>query len=634
MRISHRLYCSLALIATISLAPFGCEEAPDSENAIQKSLDQAIFKLDSAMRGSNLAGLEKVISDTKKLRPTLQSQVQSKNTILATANEKLAQLSYKAISAEANFLSIEFQRSATQSHDIATLRVTAKSDTSSNSDVTIAQRIALADLKETFESQLQDATSAIEALRGRVVNHRDVATELESKAYALLTQAENAGLIDGHKTYKTGAKKLREAQRTEFIAAGHALEHDERETPRQEDARAELEAIASKLLGLEQTASLLRKLNENTVETSANLLQIADELDNDTAALLSDTVAKATKLKKLWNETTARLQDAIKNAGQNRKASKESKAARGVWKLDMELVLGSIEEAKRQFLLTEAHALNTIIENGLVTSADKWRELSNTISAEIETATISAIAAYDNAKKLADNAGAKSATIKEMIDNRIAVLNGETAVAVPSTPSNSSASSTATGTSGAGFSTVQSLISEFNSIPPIDRNDGTAPAPNLSKFLVGEGANGQKMVNLFQKIASSSANLAIAIRTNIGADAIQEMIDSLPPSNGGGILPKIDLSTLAMQGGAAATAVDSMGNAVRLTNTAQGWKLVLGGNADGNPQAGEFAMVMLEGLGSMADVMVTITAQVNSGEFTTLEQIEQAMMSSMDINPF
>jgi hypothetical protein len=633
MRISHRLYCSLALIAVISLAPLGCEEAADSENAIQKSLDQAILKLDSALRGSNFAGLEKVISDTKKLRPTLQSQVQSKNTILATANEKLAKLSYQAISAEAKSLSIEFQRAATQSHDIATLRITAKSDTSGKADITIAQRIALADVKETFKAQLQNATSAIEDLRGRVVDHRDIATELERKAYALLTEAENAGLIDGHKTYKTGAKKLREAQKKELIAAGHALEHDERETPRQEDAQAELEAIATKLLGLEQTASLLRQLSDNAVETSANLRQIADELDNDTAALLSDTVASATELKKLWNETTARIQDAIKNAGQNRKASKETKAARGVWKLDMELVLGSIEEAKRQFLLTEAHALNTIIENGLVTSANKWRELSNTISAEVETATISAIAAYDNAKKLADHAGAKGATIKAMIDNRIAVLNGEQVVAIQT--ATTSPNTSTTGSIGSSFSTPQDLVKAFNAVPPIDRNDGTATAPNLSQYFVGEGANGQKMIDIMQKISSSSANLAIAIRAKMGEGAIQEMLASVPQSNGVGMMPKIDPSSVSMQGEDSATAVDVMGNSMQFKNTNQGWKVALGGNASGDSQGAEFAMLLLEGLGSIADVMATITDRVNSGELTTLDQIEEAMATAAgSINPF
>tara|TARA_X000001036_G_scaffold38194_2_gene30901 strand:- start:61 stop:1968 length:1908 start_codon:yes stop_codon:yes gene_type:complete len=635
MRNFYRFYRPLALVALFALAPIGCEEAPDSENGIQATLDASIIKLDSAMRGSNITELEKVISEVKRLRPTAASQVQSKNTILATAKAKLAKLSFQTISAEAIAISSEFQRAVNQSHDIATLRITASTDIQSSSDVTSAQKLALADLKETFEAQLQDANSAIENLRGHVVSHRDVSIELEERANKLLREAEKAGLIDGHKSYRNATKTLRDSQQSELIAAKHALNSETREAPRQQNAQAELKAIASKMHGLEQTASLLRKLNDNAVETSANLRQIADELDNDTAKLLGDTVARATSLKKLWNETASLLQEAIKSAGQNRKASRETKAARGLWKLDMELLLGSIEESKRQFLLGEAHALTSIIANGIVTSSSKWRELANTINAEIETATISAIAAYDNAKALADNAGAKGATYKTMLDNRIAVLNGETIVAVPAATTGSTESSSTSGSTGAGFATPQELLTQFNAIPPFERNDGSAPAPNLTQFFVGANADGQKLINILQTITTSSANLAIAVRTNMGEAAIEEMINSLPPSNGRSMMPKIEPDTLSMHGDDSAIAVDVMGKETPLQKTAQGWKIVLGGNSVADPQASEFAMMMLEGLASMADVMVTLTDQINSGEITTLNQLEQAMaVAAGGMNPF
>jgi hypothetical protein len=632
MRNFHTIYRSLALITLVVLAPLGCDDAPDSENGVQASLDASIVSLDAALRGSNITGLEKVISEMKKLRPTVQSQVQSKNIILATAKGKLAKISFQSISTEANALSVEFERAANQSYDIASLRITAGSDSTTTADVTSAQKLALNDLKRTFEAQLQDANAAIENLRGRVVEHGDIAIELEQRANILLAEAETAGLVDGHTSYKKATNTFRESQRRDLIAAKHALESETRETPRKQDAHAELEAIASKMLGLEHTASLLRKLNDHAVETSANLRQIADELDNDTASLLSDTVARATSLKKLWNNTASLIQDAIKNAGQDRRASKEAKASRSMWKLDMELLLGSIEESKRQFLLSEAHALNAVISNGIVTASSKWRELSNTISAEIETATISAIAAYDNAKVLANNAGAKGATYKVMLDNRIAVLSGEVPVVVPI---ETGAASTTNSNSGTGFTTPQDLITQFNAIPPFERNDGTKPGVNLTQYFVGGSDNGQRMMSILQKIATSSANLAIAIRTKMGAEAIQEMIASLPPSNGRGMMPKIELDTLAMQGDDHATAVDAMGKETHLQKTALGWKIVLGGNASGDPQAAEFAMMMLEGIASLADVMVSVTDQINSGEITTLGQLEQAMTNAADsMSPF
>jgi hypothetical protein len=90
--------------------PFACEDAPDSENAIQTELDQAIVNLDSALSSSNTSELENIIAKTKRLRPTIPSQLQSKNIILATTNEKLAKLSFQSISAEANAISADLQK--------------------------------------------------------------------------------------------------------------------------------------------------------------------------------------------------------------------------------------------------------------------------------------------------------------------------------------------------------------------------------------------------------------------------------------------------------------------------------------------------------------------------------------------
>jgi hypothetical protein len=616
--------------------PFACEDAPESENAIQAELDQTILNLDSALSSSNTSELENIIAKTKRLRPTIPSQLQSKNIILATANEKLAQLSFQSITAEANAISAEFQRVIFLSNDIATLRISAGSTTkisSQNDDLTRGNKLELQALKEKFEAQLADATISIEGLQTKISSNKNQAEDLRVKANLLLVKAEKAGLIEGHGSYKSGSKIMRDSQKTDMAAAKLFLESQTLEAPRREEAQAELEAIASKLLGLEHTASLLRQLDDNSIDISANLRQIADELDNNIASLLTENVAKANTLKNKWRETSAQLQDAIKSAGQDRNASKEAKASRSIWKLDMELILGGIEESKLQFLRTESRALNSIITNEIVTSSNKWIELERTIAAEIETASMSANTAYDNAHRLAENVGAKSEMIKSMISNRIAILNGEVVTPVTQTSGGQATSNTSIG--GSGFSTPQELISAFNALPPLEHSDGTSPAQNLSIYFDGANAKGKKFLSLLQKISNSSANIAIAVRKNLGEDAIQEMLASVPPSSGGGLISKLNSGTLNVIDDDNATIMDEKGKINQLQKTAGGWKIMLGANANTDPQLAEFAMMMLEGISSISDTQNAMTEKLNAGEITSLEQLKQEMDAAFaSIDPF
>ncbi|MBT4523503.1 MAG: hypothetical protein HOI88_04835 [Phycisphaerae bacterium] len=636
MQIFNRFTRSFVLIAMLTIMPFACEDAPDSENAIQSELDQAILNLDSALRGSNTSALESVIAKTKRLRPTIPSQLQSKNIILATANEKLAQLSFQSISAEANAISVDFQRAVTQSNDISILRIAANSSASGTNqyyDLSNAKKIALHDLKDLYESQLIEATSSIESLESQIASNQNIADDLREKADALLSKAEKAGLINGHKTYKSGAKIMRDSQKTDMAAANLHLESQNRETPRREEAKAELEAIGRKLLGLEQTANLLRQLNDNAVATSANLRQIADELDNETAALLDETVAKANLLKKKWSGTSSLLHDAIKSAGQDRKTSKEAKTSRAIWKLDMELILGGIEESKLQFLRSESHALNSIIANGIVTSANKWVELEHTIASEIEATSLSANAAYDNAIRLADNAGAKSEMIKAMITTRIAVLNGE--VQTPIGKTNTTQSNAPFG-AGAGFSTPLELAKAVNAILPLERADGIAPATNLLLYVESEGASAQNFLLLLQKISNSVANLSIAVRTNLGEAALQQLNSESQASSpaGSGLLAELNLDTIVESSDSNATIVDVNGKTMHLLLTAQGWKINLKATNNEDPQVAEFKMMMLESFSSLADIMDTMTDKLNAGEITSLNQLTEAIEAADQASPF
>ena len=625
MRLFLQQLCSLAIISLLGLAHLGCEDAADSESAIQTKLDTAILELDSALGSNNSDALESVIASTKRLRPSLQSQIQTKNLVIATAKGKLAEITFDAIGPEANAITTEFQIAINQSDHIAILRMTADAATvnpTNSSDSNAANQIALHNLKEKFETQLQEATSAIETLRHQRFSALDRADELQMQANELLIAAEDAGIIDGHKSYRAGAKMMRESQRTDMAAAEFEFENQIIETPRLEDAKAELEAIASKLDELEQTSKLVLQLHSNSTESAANLRLIADELDNETAELLNAAIEKASKLKQQWSTASSYIQEAIQSNGGSRGASREAKTALAVWKLNMELTLGSIEESKRQFLFEESLAIDSMISNGIVSSESTWRQIANTVSNELERATINAIAAYENAKQLSNSAGAKSDSISELLEQRIARLNGEEIQKPIETEQN------ITGMPVTGFASPNELIIAFNELPPFERNDGTSQAPDLSLYFEGVDATGQKTIGLMQKIATSSANLAIAIRTHLGEDAIQKMLDSAPATSSGGLKINLVLNTLATQGDTDATAKDVSGRSIRLQKTAQGWKILIGDKEDGDPQTTEFAIMMLEGLGSMAELMDTFAVQVNDGTITSFEQLEQEMTNA------
>jgi hypothetical protein len=103
------------------------------------------------------------------------------------------------------------------------------------------------------------------------------------------------------------------------------------------------------------------------------------------------------------------------------------------------------------------------------------------------------------------------------------------------------------------------------------------------------------------------------------------MLDSLPPSPGGGLKRNLNLNTLEMQGNDNATVTDVSGQSMRLQLTPEGWKILMGAKTGADAQAAEFAMIMLEGLAMMADLMDTLASEVNSGQITSLDQLEKAM---------
>ena len=125
-----------------------------------------------------------------------------------------------------------------------------------------------------------------------------------------------------------------------------------------------------------------------------------------------------------WDEVTNLLQEALQASGRSRSNDHDEKQATAMWKLNLEWTLGRIQEAKRRFLMEEAEALATIIDAGIENSEGGWQSLSSATSGKVEEATINAIAAYENAKQLASNTGAKSDVQARQLDWRISVLQG------------------------------------------------------------------------------------------------------------------------------------------------------------------------------------------------------------------
>ena len=83
-----------------------------------------------------------------------------------------------------------------------------------------------------------------------------------------------------------------------------------------------------------------------------------------------------------------------------------------------------------------------------------------------------------------------------------------------------------------------------------------------------------------------------------------------------------------------ATIMDKKGEINQLQKTANGWKIMLGANANADPQLAEFAMLMIEGIISISDTQYAMTEKLNAGEITSLEQLKQEMDAAIQASPF
>ncbi len=394
MRLPIFKLCCLAFITSIVIALSACDEEPNSENTIQSSLDTLMIDLRIAALGSNIEGLESVIASASKIRPVAQSQIQSKNLLLSTAKEKLAQLKFQLLSAKTTATLPLLTLAEDQAIQSSILRNVANTLSQINTiDGLLSDQITSIqhEKRAHFNGQLTSATSVLDSLSSQSEVSRNKADELLEEAELLLNNAEDAGLIEGHSEYKSGVKTLRKAQQETLSASTIELQSSMRTKPLLEDARAELESIASILHGMEHSDALLQQLRNVARKNASDFRTLADELDSLAAETMNSGIEASETLKQEWDALSTLVQDALRGANQSRSRSREIQQTSGIWKLDLEWTLGQIEEAKRSFLLEEKRTLQTFIELGIVTSKEKWRELSTSTNAEIEQATLNAM---------------------------------------------------------------------------------------------------------------------------------------------------------------------------------------------------------------------------------------------------
>ena len=189
MRFFQRRNCLLLCAAILCLTPFGCEDSVDN-NATRKSLDTLLADLDIAVSKNSVEELNKVVRSAQSLQATSQSHIQSKNLILATANEKLARIEFRALSASLYAVKATLQNVASQSTKIVRIRSAADSfyvAGQPTNTVDMGQKIELGAMqaKEGYAQTLALTTSTLATSNEAIEAARAQATQLSETAQDL-----------------------------------------------------------------------------------------------------------------------------------------------------------------------------------------------------------------------------------------------------------------------------------------------------------------------------------------------------------------------------------------------------------------------------------------------------------------
>ena len=615
--------CCIA-ITTFLLLILGCDEEENSENAIQEELSSLMYALESATSGNDEAALSKIISSARTLRPTIQTQKESVQLLESTAKGKLAQLKFAAIQTQTNSIVSQFQLAMHQSGQVASLRHSADAHTiaSEEAGVDLTPRVesVYTELQMIFTDQIDEAMNVIAQIETKSDSVRNRANALSEEAESLFNEAEVAGIIEGHRSFKSAVKTIRESHQVEMQANELALQSNVLLRPSLEDSRAEIQAAASILLSVKQTKSLLLQLRDSAIDSAHALRQAADEIDNNAASTMNIAIDQSNNLRTQWDESVSLFQDAIQKSPHLRVSPREMQQSSNLWKLDMEWLLALAEESRRNFLIEQSQALSKMTTNGIVTNASKWAELSRSTNDAIDRSLNAAIAAYENAKQLAKNASQQSEMLTMQLDRRIATLQGQpipdmtSTRAIPTTPSNTQTSS------GAGFSTVESLIDAFNSIPQLGTLAMMDNPIDLNNYFVAQDDDGKRILDFQRDLFLTTSAMLSAVSTHLGENELNKMIRE-QGTGGFELAPKIDLTSVMILSDDNATATDSRGTMRTFTNTSQGWKIVM--NSTG--QDAEVALMMVDMMGPEIEGMRVVIPKINDGSIKTFEELEIAL---------
>jgi uncharacterized protein (UPF0147 family) len=410
------------------IAPSGCDES--GNNATRKALDTLLADLDTAVSTNSQVALEEVIIDIKKVQVTEKTNIQSKNLILATANEKLARIKFGALSTSINSIKISLHSIATKSTQIARIRGTASSFYQAGQpsiDIDMGEQIQLiAEQSKIIQNGiLNESTIAIAESDEASELARNQAHSLSEEAEELFQSAEQLGIIEGHKSFKQGVRTVRKSQELSMSAEEIETKSSLLTKRMLEDSRAELEAISSILNGVNNTNDMLEQIRSSSIKNAANLRQFADNLDNELAQKMNDTIVSTDTAVSSLDEIANNIQTSIQAVNRSSGTSREARKTSASWKLGLEWLKGQVEESKLALLVGQEETISKLISNGMVTSSNKWMALGDTLRLEINRTMENAITSYKNAVDAANSLGSNGEPLSQQFNKRISILQGD-----------------------------------------------------------------------------------------------------------------------------------------------------------------------------------------------------------------
>ncbi|MBI69554.1 MAG: hypothetical protein CMJ38_06030 [Phycisphaerae bacterium] len=621
----HRfINCSITLVCFFSLTLIGCDLLDENENAVHEELSTLLVELESATASGQAEALTSVVSKAERVKPYSPYQTDTKNYILSTAQGSLAQAQFIDLQSRANRISSLFKIATEQAQQTNLLRTLADarvvSDSGTENIIPSTER-AYKEMQSEFQQSLSGLMAAVDNLDNQQSQTQSEANLLRIEAESLFDDAASKGIIEGHTDFKDGVKVMRLAHEEQLKASEFQLQNKMVAEPALDNRRAEIEAAASILNGIEHSKELLAAM-KSAASTNASLIRdAASEFDNTTATTLQSALERSGALMAEWDASIALMQKALQKSSRARSATRDMQEASEAWKFDMELSLGMAEESRRRFLTAQANAVQSMINNNIATSSTKWAALVSSTKDAIEHATSAAIASYENAKLVTPSSSNVSIDLTQGIDQRIAALHGNPIV-IEEAPTANPTSGMTGAASSSGFQTARELVEAMNAVPQLGTEEALTSYVSIAEFYVSNDATSQQMIDFIDGMYSATTNLLTAVQTHLGPEVYEEMLRQ-QGSGGFEFKSHLDPSTLSVMGDTA-TVMNEMGKEKTLINTPTGWKMRM----DSQGEDAQVVLMMAEMLGGLSQVMNDAAEQVNNGTITSIEELQAAMMSA------